>query len=188
MPSKKVERDQSQGGEHDGKVVPQFPGLQKGQKVTAVQCEVAEPVDAVVDDPVFVLGAGLGEDPVDDDVHKPPVHMVQIPALGKELPEGRDPLDETDLRGSAAAELKPGHANAQGCQSCAEIGKPCMVPILVGGRAPREELAKRRLQESQHQGHAGQDDEAVSPWPSRGAHPRLHDGSALPEPLPAGRE
>ena len=104
----KVERDQSQGREHDGKVVPQFPGLQKGEEATAAQSEPAEPVDAVVDEPVLVLGACPGEDPVDDDVHNPPIQVVQIPALGKELPEWLNSLHETDLRGSAAAELEPG--------------------------------------------------------------------------------
>ena len=135
------------------------------------------------------LAQALGEDPVDDDVHETPVHMVQIPALGKELPDWRNPLDETDLRGSAAAELKPGHANAQGCQPCADVRKPCMVRILVSDHAAREELAKRRLQESQHQGHTGQDDEGTTHGPVESAHSlRPMRTRALLHPLPAGRE
>ena len=146
-----------------------FPDCRRDNKRPLSSVKLAEPVDAVVDDPFFVPGAGFGENRVDDYVDETPVHMVQIPALGKELLERRDALDETDLRGGAAAELKPGHANAQDRQPCADVRKPGMVPILQGDRAPREKLAKRRLQESQHQGYAGQDDEGTTHGPIESA-------------------
>ena len=40
LSEQKVQRHQSQGGEHDDQIVPEFSGLQKGQQVTAIQYEV----------------------------------------------------------------------------------------------------------------------------------------------------
>src|SRR4030043_2091824 len=114
--------------------------------------------------------------------------MVQIPTLGKEIPEGRDSPHEADLSGSATAELKPGHANSQSCQSDAEVGKPYKVPIRVSSRAPQEELAKRRLKESQHEGYAGQDDERQAHGPIESAHPPSFMTARLFPDLLPGKE
>jgi len=85
----------------NNKIVPQFPGLQKGEEPTTVQSVFAELVKTVINNPVLILSTGHGEDPIDHDVNKLPVHMVQIPTLGKEFSDDRVSLHKNQFWAAA---------------------------------------------------------------------------------------